>query len=48
MIYRHVRKDGVETSEIVFIISRLPPKVRGLAKLERDRKQIGKLRSLLG
>jgi len=36
MIYRHVRKDGVESNEIVFIISSLPPKVRVLAKQVRN------------
>jgi predicted transposase YbfD/YdcC len=36
MIYRRVCKDGVETNEIVFIISSLPPKVRVLAKQVRN------------
>jgi len=36
MIYRCVCKNGVETNEIVFIISSLPPKVRVLAKQVRN------------
>ena len=36
MINRRVCKDGVETNEIVFIISSLPPKVRVLAKQVRN------------